>query len=96
MLSTLNPEPPALLINANIRILVHLVIYDSGQVSLEHLLLSRHPSQKPPLSTVRYHLFVSDCRRAEAQHARQPVNNKSVYRTHINQYHEIKQAEVRD
>jgi len=28
------------------RILVYLVIYDSGQVSLEHLLLSRNPSQR--------------------------------------------------
>jgi len=28
-----------------LRILVYLVIYDSGKVSLEHLLLSRHPSQ---------------------------------------------------
>jgi hypothetical protein len=27
-----------------LRILVYLVIHDSGQVSLEHLLLSRHPS----------------------------------------------------
>jgi len=31
-----------------LRILVYLVIYDSGQVSLEHLLLSRDPSQSPP------------------------------------------------
>jgi len=29
----------------NLCILVYLVIYDSGQVSLEHLLLSRHPYQ---------------------------------------------------
>jgi len=28
-----------------LRIQVYLVIYDSGSVSLEHLLLSRHPSQ---------------------------------------------------
>jgi hypothetical protein len=28
-----------------LRILVDLVIYDSRKVSLEHLLLSRHPSQ---------------------------------------------------
>ena len=28
-----------------LRILVYLEIYDSGKVSLEHLLLSRHPSQ---------------------------------------------------
>ena len=27
-----------------LRILVYFVIYDCGQVSLEHLLLSRHPS----------------------------------------------------
>ena len=29
-----------------LRGLVYLVIYDSGKVSLEHLLLSRHPSQE--------------------------------------------------
>jgi len=29
-----------------LRILVYLVIYDSGYVSLEHLLLSRYPSQE--------------------------------------------------
>ena len=28
-----------------LRILVHLVIYDSGQVSLEHLLLSWYPTE---------------------------------------------------
>ena len=28
-----------------LRILVYLVIYDSGQVSLQHLLLSRYPFQ---------------------------------------------------
>jgi len=31
--------------SCNLRILVDLVIYDSGQVSLEHLLLSWYPSQ---------------------------------------------------
>jgi len=30
----------------NLRILVYLVIHDSGQVSREHLLLSRYPSQE--------------------------------------------------
>ena len=30
----------------SLRILVYLVIYDSGQVSLEHLLLSRNSSQR--------------------------------------------------
>ena len=30
-----------------LRILVYLVIYDSGQVSLEHLLLSWYPSLNP-------------------------------------------------
>ena len=34
----------ALFLNIYLRILVHLVIFDSGQVSLEHLLLSRHLS----------------------------------------------------
>ena len=34
----------------NVRILVNLVIYDSVLVSLEHLLLSRHPSQGGPAS----------------------------------------------
>ena len=29
-----------------LRILAYLVIYDAGQVSLEHLLLSRHPSHR--------------------------------------------------
>jgi len=43
-----------------LRILVYSVIYDSGWVSLEHLLLSRYPSQSPPLSTLRYHPFVSE------------------------------------
>ena len=32
-----------------LRILVYLVIYDSGKVSLEHLLLSWYPSQLMPL-----------------------------------------------
>ena len=32
----------------NLRILVYLVIYDSGWVSLENLLLSRHPCQSHP------------------------------------------------
>ena len=31
-------------INPELRILVYLVLYDSGQVSLEHLLLSWYPS----------------------------------------------------
>ena len=35
-----------------LRILAYLVIYDSGQVSLEHLLLSRHPSQRGPASVI--------------------------------------------
>jgi len=35
------------MLQINLRILVRLVIYDSGQVSLEHLLISRHPSQNP-------------------------------------------------
>ena len=30
----------------NLRVLVYLVIFDSGQVSFEHLLLSWHPSQR--------------------------------------------------
>ena len=38
--------------NVNLRILVYLVIYDSGWVSLEHLLVSRHPSRY-----VRYGLY---------------------------------------
>ena len=29
----------------HLRIRVYLVIYDSGEVSLQHLLLSQHPSQ---------------------------------------------------
>ena len=33
-----------------IRILVYLVIHDFGQVSLEHLVLSLHPSQRSPAS----------------------------------------------
>ena len=33
------------------RILVYLVIYDSGQVSLEHVLLSWYPSQSVKLGT---------------------------------------------
>ena len=34
--------------------LVYLVVYDTGKVSVEHLLLSRHPSQSPlPLSSSR-------------------------------------------
>ena len=32
-------------LNPDLRILVYLVIYDSGQVSLEHLLLSWYPPQ---------------------------------------------------
>ena len=32
-----------------LRILVYLVIYDSGKVSLEHFLLSRYPSQSEAL-----------------------------------------------
>ena len=44
----------------SLRILGYLVKYDSGKVSLEHLLLSRHPSRSPPLSTLRYHPFVSE------------------------------------
>ena len=35
-----------------LRILVYLVMYDSGQVSLEHLLLSRHPYQSHPGKTI--------------------------------------------
>jgi len=34
--------------SAFLHILVYLVIYDSGEVSLEHLLLSRYPSQRGP------------------------------------------------
>ena len=30
----------------NVRILVHMVVYDSGEVSLEHRLLSWYPSQR--------------------------------------------------
>ena len=32
---------------SNLRVSLYLVIYDSGKVSLEHLLISRHPSQSP-------------------------------------------------
>jgi len=42
------PEPPSVdpcCCGYSLRILVWLVIYDSGKVSLEHLLLSRQPSQ---------------------------------------------------
>ena len=42
----------------NLRLQVYLVVYDSGRVSLEHLLLSRHPS--PSLESIKglkdYHL----------------------------------------
>ena len=34
--------------NTFLRMLVYLVIFDSAQVSLEHLLLSRHPSPRGP------------------------------------------------
>ena len=34
----------------NLRALVYLVVCDSGWVSLEHLLLSRHPSKRGPAS----------------------------------------------
>ena len=37
-----------LLVSGYLRILVYLVICDFGEVSLEHLLLSKHPSQKGP------------------------------------------------
>ena len=40
----------------DLHILVYLVIYDSGWVSLEHLLLSRHLSLS--LSTLRFLVFV--------------------------------------
>ena len=45
-----NPQPPAT--PQHLRILVYLVIYDSGQVSLVHLLLSRHLSQRGPIKNV--------------------------------------------
>ena len=43
-------------LGVDLRMLVNLVMHDSGQVSLEHLLLLRHPSQSQPtmsLSTIR-------------------------------------------
>ena len=45
---------------ASLRILVFLVIYDSGQVSLEHLLYSWYPCQSPPLSFLRYYFLVQN------------------------------------
>ena len=44
----------------HLRMLVYLVMHGSGQVSLDHLLLSRDPSQSPPLSTLRHCTFVSE------------------------------------
>ena len=37
-----------------LRVLVYLVIFESGKVSLEHVLLSRKPSQKNTLSPTSY------------------------------------------
>jgi len=39
----------------HLRILVYLVIYDSGYVSLEHLLLSWYPSSSCGHTVFRYH-----------------------------------------
>ena len=44
-----------------LRILVYLVLNDSGQVSLEHLLLSRHPSQPTNPASITYRMAPSAC-----------------------------------
>ena len=41
---------PSLGLPTRLRILVYLVIYESGKVSLQHLLLSWYPSQTPPIN----------------------------------------------
>ena len=43
------------LANPNLRILVYLVIYDSGWVSLEHLVLAWQPSQEPKQPVIPTH-----------------------------------------
>ena len=59
--STLSCEPhpqyPTRAQLDSLRILVYLVIYDSGQVSLEHLLLSRHPPAHAPVDVMNENPF---------------------------------------
>jgi hypothetical protein len=45
----------------NLRILVNLVMYDSGKVSLEHLLLSWYPSQSSCVPTTLTFDLAFDC-----------------------------------
>ena len=43
-----------------LRILAYLVIYDSGQMSLEHLLLSRYPSKFESIISLDTEILVSN------------------------------------